>query len=241
MRRYGFSTGAIAKGDFRAALQILEAVNTRVVELSALRLTEITPLAAALGSLNLKRYSHVSLHAPSKYPAEAEQMIVGQMRRFAARQIAIILHPDAIVDVNAWAAFGPFLCIENMDKRKHTGRTAEELSRFFRSFPDAKFCLDLGHAKQVDPTMNETRQLLREFGDRLLQVHLSELNSKSRHERLSIATVLSVQKIAHMIPEHIPVIIESEVDRTSMNQELEIALASFGESDVYFPDLRSTG
>ena len=65
----------------------------------------------------------------------------------------IILHPDAIGDHGCWRAFGRWACIENMDDRKITGRTAEELEPHFDRLPDATFCLDLGHARQVDPTL----------------------------------------------------------------------------------------
>lgn len=43
-----------------------------------------------------------------------------------------------------------------MDKRKRIGCTAMQLRRFFDELPEATFCFDMGHARQVDPTMHET-------------------------------------------------------------------------------------
>ena len=61
MRRIGFSTGALARGDFRGALEKLRLYGLQVVELSALRASELDPLANALPSLDLSDFSFVSI------------------------------------------------------------------------------------------------------------------------------------------------------------------------------------
>ena len=57
MRRIGFSTGALARGDFRTALAILRQHQIAIVELSALRVEELMPLVTALPSLRLEGFS----------------------------------------------------------------------------------------------------------------------------------------------------------------------------------------
>ena len=54
MRPIGFSTGALALGDFRSALAMLVPHSVKAVELSALRDKELMPLMAALPSLDLE-------------------------------------------------------------------------------------------------------------------------------------------------------------------------------------------
>ena len=66
MRSIGFSTGALALGDFRRALAMLSTVNSSAIELSALRDHELDPLMRALSQLNLRRFRYVSVHVPSK-------------------------------------------------------------------------------------------------------------------------------------------------------------------------------
>jgi hypothetical protein len=231
MRPYGFSTGAIAKGDFKRALALMEAVDVSAVELSALRLNEVQPLADAVSKLALTRYSFVSVHAPSKFPEAAETDIVRHMGYFASFGMHIVLHPDAIYTTKHWSILGESLCLENMDKRKPIGRTAAELENFFARFPNAGFCLDIGHARQVDPTMSETRSMLRDFGNKLREIHLSELTAGSKHERLSMATVFAIAPLAHLIPQHVPVIIESELDTSALERELVIARTAFGDTE----------
>ena len=65
MRPIGFSTGALAFGDFHAALNDLRDIKTAAVELSSLRDHEVAPLMQALPQLDLARYSYVSVHVPS--------------------------------------------------------------------------------------------------------------------------------------------------------------------------------
>lgn len=75
------------------------------------------------------------------------------------------MHPDVIEDVSAWQKLGRAVCVENMDKRKRIGRTAAQLQEIFDQLPEATFCFDIGHARQVDPTMQEAETFLRLFQD----------------------------------------------------------------------------
>lgn len=221
MRPIGFSTGALAWGDFQKALGLLKGSNTEAVELSALRDHELAPLMRALPDLDLTDFRYVSIHVPSKFNVLSEAAVAEALQPCVALKIPLVLHPDIIQEPSRWASFGSLLCIENMDKRKQTGRTLAELEYFFSVFPDATFCLDLAHARQVDSTMTEARLMLRRFGNRLRQVHMSEIDALGRHEPLSFASVLSSQGLAPLIPEDIPILIESVVPAKDMNREFE--------------------
>jgi hypothetical protein len=50
--------------------------NFDVVELSALRVGELRPLAEAISELDLRRFHFVSIHAPSKFAPEEEADVV---------------------------------------------------------------------------------------------------------------------------------------------------------------------
>jgi hypothetical protein len=142
----------------------------------------------------------------------------------ADRGWPIILHPDAIHEIAAWRDFGKLLCIENMDKRKPIGRSAEELSKVFQELPRASFCLDLGHARQVDPTMSEAVAIISRFRRRLTQLHVSEVNAQSRHDPLTLQTILACQRVAQFIPEETPIILESRVGTADIESEVENAI-----------------
>ena len=185
MRPIGFSTGAVAKADYRRAIAELLRSQVRVIELSALRRWELPLLVADFEHLQLRDFDFVSFHAPSRFQAVEERAVVEELDRIAALGVPIVAHPDVIFTVSEWKHFGPLLFIENMDKRKRTGRTARDLTTLFDAFPTARMCFDLGHARQVDPTMLEARLILEQHRDRLAEVHISEVNTASRHDPIS--------------------------------------------------------
>src|ERR1700733_13095545 len=160
MRLVGYSTGAVALGDFSRALALFSAYNFQAVELSALRISEVEPLLKALPNLNLNRYRYISFHAPSAFREDEEEHLVSLLSKLPAAW-PIVLHPDSIYRVSRWSSLAARLAIENMDRRKNTGRSVSELKKIFELLPQAKMCLDLGHARQVDPSMIGAYQLLK--------------------------------------------------------------------------------
>ena len=224
MRHIGFSTGALARGDFRKGLQMLTGKNASAVELSALRQEELIPLVEQLDSLDLSQFNYVAFHAPSAMDAAFEATALRLLEQVARRDWAIIVHPNVMVQPQEWARLGDRLCIENMDKRKPVGQTASDLVEIFKGLPDATFCFDIGHARQVDPTMSEASTILQSLGGRLRQLHVSEVNTQSRHDALSLESRLAFQKVSHLIPPDAPVILESRVEESEINQEMENAL-----------------
>ena len=224
MRPTGFSTGALAYADFREGLNMLRGKAVQAVELSALRQGELTPLLQAIPSLDLAAFQFVSIHAPSQFDANREAALWEQLAELSASESTagwpIVLHPDSINDFGLWRELGASVCIENMDKRKPIGRSARELSEIFAKLPEATFCFDIGHARQFDPTMTESWLILREFGSKLRQVHVSEVNTRSKHDALSYASILAFREVAHLIPDNIPLILETPVRETEINAEI---------------------
>ncbi len=219
MRPIGFSTGAVAYSDFQRALELLSLEPVSCVELSALRLHEVPTLLTALKTLDLHRYSYVSFHAPSKFTAEEEAML-GEQLRCVPPEWPIVLHPDVIHSFAVWRPFGSQLAIENMDRRKPSGRTVEELRRTFDELPDATLCFDIGHARQCDTSMTEAYRMLKTFQRKLKQIHVSEVNTASQHDPISYAAKIAFQEVACLIPSNIPVIIESRVTQPEISQEI---------------------
>jgi hypothetical protein len=226
MRPIGFSTGALAYSDFRLGLSMLHGRGIHAVELSALRQHELEPLVEALDSLDLSQFTYIAFHAPSDLRPREEEQVLHLLERVARRRWPIVVHPDSIHTPSLWAQLGDSLCIENTDKRKPIGRTAEELSVVFRDFPDASFCFDIGHAKQVDSTMTEAYLMLKAFGARLRQVHVSEVNTRSKHDPLSYGSILAFREVAHLIPEHIPLILETPIPEPQIDAEIDRALSA---------------
>jgi hypothetical protein len=219
----GFSTGALALSDFGAALEMLAGKDVRAIELSALRVTELQPLLSAIPTLDLRQFQVVSVHAPSTFSRLEEPAIVEAMLDVARRGWPVVVHPDAVYDWERWAALGSNLLVENMDKRKPVGRTAQELAPIFGRVPQARLCFDIAHARQYDGSMTEAYRILKTFGTRVAQVHISEVSSRSAHERISRYAAIAFRKVARLIPPDVPVIIESRVTPDQIESEIEMA------------------
>ena len=219
----GFSTGALAKNDFRVAIDLLNNSTANAIELSALREEEVKTLVDSIEQLRLDRFDYISFHAPSKLSLINEEELINLLRPVIARGWPIIVHPDVISDYNNWKEFGNCLCIENMDKRKRVGRTTSDLEEIFFSLPDATFCFDIAHARQVDPTMTEAYCMLTKFSNRLKELHVSSVNTQSKHEPLTFEVLLSFKKIAGFLPANIPIILESPVVPNKIEYEMDLA------------------
>ena len=243
MMTVGFSTGALARGDFLRGLRLLEEKHVEAVELSALRSTELPDMLAKL-PLHLekirKRYRYISFHAPTDF--KEEHKLIEQLGLIVRLGWNIIVHPDTIRDRSLWRTLGSSLCLENMDSRKKTGRTAQELYKFFDDMPEAKLCFDIAHARQVDQTMTEAACILEEFAGRLAQVHLSEVDGRGKHFAMSLTAELAYQQFSDSISE-VPVIlesilgeedIESEISKTRMLLSRSLASNSGTESIKHF-------
>jgi hypothetical protein len=220
MRLFGFSTGALALSDFRKALKLSRSRSFQAIELSAIRKDELEPLIAALDELDLGRYSYISIHAPSAFQPKDEGWIFQSLFDLRDRGWPIVVHPDTLDDLSLWRTLGNMLCVENMDKRKRVGRTVGELESIFEQLPEASFCLDIGHARQIDTSMVQAYRMLKDFKDRLRQIHVSDVSSLSKHTPLSFVSILDFQEIAPLIPESVPIIIESIVTEDQIDAEV---------------------
>jgi len=132
-----------------------------------------------------------------------------------------------------WTAFGPNLLIENMDRRKPIGRTAEEMQQVFDVVEQARFCFDIGHSRQVDPSMTEAWLLLHAFREKLAEVHISEVNTSSRHDPISKNAIAAFRSVARYIPEQTPIISEALIDEGQSDIATELQSARESLRDLH--------
>jgi len=220
MTPIGFSTGTLAFSDFRLGISKLRGKAVAAIELSALREEELEPLVSAIDQLELSQFEYKSVHAPSKFSKLTEERIVELLTPVFKKGWPVVVHPDAIQRFDLWRPLGDLVCIENMDKRKPTGRTAEELEQIFSRLPEAALCFDVGHARQIDPSLTEAVAILKRHGSRLRQLHVSEVNSQSRHEALNWSIEQALTKLATMIQPDVPIILETPVEDQFLDQEM---------------------
>lgn len=187
--RLGCSTGFLRDGgtDWTDMATRARATSTEALELAALSERELPGLLEYLGSSPALPFRFLSVHAPSKHRAMPESDLVALLEPLVGRVEAIVVHPDTLDDLGAWIPLGRTLTIENMDLRKATGRTADELAPILATLPQAQLCFDVAHAAQVDPTLGAGHEILDRFGSRLRHLHVSALDDAGRHRPMTAA------------------------------------------------------
>lgn len=161
------------------------AVSSMAVELSAVSAAELLGLLEYLGNAFRLPFLFVSVHAPSKDLSGDEPARVEELCRVPAWVDAIVVHPDTIREPTLYLPLGRRLVLENMDTRKEAGHVAADLATLFAELPEAGLCLDVAHAKDVDPTMGTASEILRRFSSRLSHVHISSLDESQHHVSLT--------------------------------------------------------
>lgn len=174
-----------ARGDWPELVERAAAISTSAIELAALAQHELPGLIGYLDRRPALPFEYVSLHAPSKGRGTDERELIELLHGASPRVDAIIVHPDTLVDVEAWTQLGRRLVLENMDTRKRTGQTAEALAPFFDRLPEARLCFDVAHAWIVDESLGAGAEILDAFGSRLRQVHVSSLDEGQHHVSLT--------------------------------------------------------
>jgi len=186
----GTSTGHVVelRGQWDLLVRRALDVSTLAVELAALSEPEFLSLCDWLRDAGRDLpFRFLSIHAPTKGLALPEPDLVALLQALPPVIDAVVVHPDVLQDPARYAALGRTVVIENMDGRKGTGRTAEELEPYFAALPDAGFCLDVPHAGSIDPTMGVAHDLLDAFGERLRHVHVSSVDEDCHHVPLTAA------------------------------------------------------
>ena len=59
---------------------------------------------------------------------------------------------------------------------------------------------------------------------RIKQLHVSEVNTQSKHDPISLESILAFQKVSHLLPADAPIILESRVEESEIDEEIETAL-----------------
>lgn len=183
----GCSTGFFVehRGDWPFLIDQATALSLRAIELAALCEEELPGLLAFLDDEPSLPCDYVSVHAPSKRRQMPEEDLVALLDGLPSWVETVVAHPDTFEVPERWNRLGRRLAVENMDRRKHGGRTAQELATVFELLPDASLCFDIAHAWAIDGSMHEGKAILDRFGGRLRQLHVSSLDGAQHHVPLT--------------------------------------------------------
>ena len=117
----------------------------------------------------------------------AEAKLVDALNRLPASVDAIVMHPDVIDDTATLRRLGSRLVLENMDTRKATGRTADELAPLFERAAGRRAVPRRRPRARRRPDDGAAHELLDRFAGRLRHLHVSSLDADGHHVPLTEA------------------------------------------------------
>ncbi|MEF8847312.1 MAG: hypothetical protein V5A57_02715 [Candidatus Paceibacterota bacterium] len=113
------------------------------------------------------------------------------------------------------------ISVENMDNHKIGGRTVEQIRKIVNKY-GFNVTLDLQHCYTNDKSMELADQFHNEFGDKIVEYHLSGFRSEFPHYPLFKT---EQDKIIDSLSKDIPIIIESTFDqKKEIKKELDYIL-----------------
>jgi len=178
--KYGFSTGALHKSlTVKESLTYLKKLNFSVVELGfgpkerILDGGQFDEISAA----DLESFSFISLHAPRlEYGKDKDTAEV--LKRIEALHAQrpldlVIFHPDEVKDFKLLDEASFPVGIENMDNKKKSFKTAEELAELLDKYKNFKAVIDVNHIFTNDSSMKLLDDFYDQLGGRIAELHVS--------------------------------------------------------------------
>ena len=220
-RVVGVSSGALYQScDTKHALRLIAAAGCQAVELGFVK-NKNWEWLAAIQSADVAPFSYVSFHAPIHDYAESQATrdILHRIVTFhqTVRPLdLVIFHPDVISDFAFLASIDLPIAIENMDRRKKDGQTAESLIHIISNHPDWRVVLDINHAWTNDPSLGLAQTIIDALAPTIVQIHLSGFIE--RHEPLFRTQQISMFDIAKQV--QVPIILESILKPEELAREL---------------------
>jgi len=70
--------------------------------------------------------------------------------------------------------------------------------------------------------MSEAAAMLQQFQGRLIELHVSEVNARSKHDPLTLEAVIAFRRVSHLIPPEIPIILKARWMNRILSKKLTV-------------------
>ncbi|MFH1611934.1 MAG: hypothetical protein ABH887_01575 [bacterium] len=176
----------------------------------------------------INSFSFVSVHAPwidVSYPGvnPADKCIVDavfEKLRYLCKDMlniqGVVFHPDVIIDFGVFSNIEKkSIFLENMDSSKKSGKYPDEFRNYLGEYKNIGIVIDLFHTLENDPEMGQAEELMAIGDGRISHLHVSGVNSQTRHSLLYLADEPSQSAIIRgldmMISPLSPIILEGKL------------------------------
>ncbi len=227
----GFSTGVFYKQKLtlRERIAIIRSIGCHAIELGCVKMeTFDSGEIEALNSFDLTGFNYVSLHAPTfNYGGPGTERILEKVARLHANLsfTVVIVHPDTITNIDVFKNCGFPVALENMDNRKTSCQTPDELLALLSKNDDLSFVLDVNHVYSNDKSMKLADEFYERLGDRISEIHLS--GYAGYHEPLYETQQTEI--LEHVRTVNTPIIVEGILTPETIAKEQKYILEALCE------------
>lgn len=237
--KVGFSTGALYEWGlpFNERIKFFHDLGVDSIELAYLFGFEGSRLNEESLDL-LSSFDYVSIHAPVAYPPkklvdyggdEGYEQILKELNSLIDVTGAKLVgfHPNTISDFSVFEGMHCDVAIENMDG-KFYGSKIEDLDEIF-SKTNYWLLYDVLHAFVIDSSLELGRKIIKSFGNRIKEVHVSGGTPRYRHTPL-VTTEQKEGIIKNVKGLKVPFIIESAIPKG--NRDMFVEEVEFVKNNV---------
>lgn len=167
------------------------------------------------GSMGEQR-AHYSIHIPVRHKYQDDTLSHNILKTIdmVCKNLPInniVIHPDTVID---WSIFQEYShlpwSVENMDERKQSGRSVEDIKKILEENPYLWFTLDLQHCFTNDPTMQLAKDFHKVLWHKIVEYHISWYHPEYLHYPLFKTQQDEI--IKNLEKREVPIIIESSFD-----------------------------
>ncbi|MDP2946688.1 MAG: hypothetical protein Q8N88_01100 [Nanoarchaeota archaeon] len=220
--KLGFSTGAFHQEfSTKKALAFLKNLGIKVVELGFVKMERFQQgWVDDLTEKDLNGFDYISVHAPIiKYGKNSETEYVfdklNKINNLRKLDLAIF-HPDTVEDFSVFNNLDFSVGFENMDNRKITYKTSEEMEKLLKH-NNYNLVLDVNHVFTNDKTMNLAKQFQDKLGYKIKEIHLS--GCTTHHD--SLFQTKQKEIIESIRDFNIPIINEATINSEDAEKEID--------------------
>lgn len=124
----------------------------------------------------------------------------------------VIIHPNQLPPKDLLEKYDFKVSTENLDSKRHY--YIRDLKKIFTQYPKIGLCLDVSHAYTFDK--NETNKLIKEFKNRITQIHFSGTYKNKQHQSLVAVAKNFLKSIEPVKALNVPIVIEEDVEVKSI-------------------------
>lgn len=167
----------------------------------------------------LKDLDYVSIHAPffdfgnnkdKDLVKKGMDCIFKLYKEVGAKNV--VIHPDELPSNELLKDYDFNISTENLEGEGHN--YIGDLKKIFAEYPKMGLCLDISHTYTF--SKNETKKLIKEFKDRITQIHFSGTYRKKCHQSLRNVSRDFLRSIEPLKEFDVPIVIEEDIKTKSL-------------------------